>query len=174
MRRVYLLVGLLVLAAPLLAGCLFPGFAVRTYTATAVLGPGRPPGAPPTPSVPVIQIEYNGGVLRGVLANYEWSTPNYSGSGSNWGGRWPPPFPGTLGAPAGQSVDIVIGGSAPATVTVSEINSQGVPVAATVFAPASSRIAYPLARTGRYGLQVVAQWAVGQQATYYFEVDVGP
>src|SRR5436190_19159142 len=88
----------------LTTGCMVFGFG----TVRAIPVGGLPPSQPAQAAAPMIHLEYTGSQVAGVEGNFGWHTANSGSSGSGWGGTWPPSFPGTLTAPVGQSVDIVV------------------------------------------------------------------
>jgi len=146
-------------------------FGFSTVKAIPVGGP--PPSQPAQAQAPTIHLEYAGSQVAGVEGSFSWHTTNFASSGSNWGGIWPPNFPGTLTAPIGQSVDIVVSyGQHPAALWVAELNGRGNLTSSTALTPASNVIAYPLSNPGRYALMVTAQWSYQDYVTYYFSLEV--
>lgn len=156
----------LTLLALSLTGCYVFGFGV----ARAVpVGPG---GSPPTPAIPQIRLEY-GGILQASRETfYVWnlSTSSALGSGAVAPGSNPP-----LVIPAGASVNIVIApGAPPAVVWVAELDASGVPSHAVALSPASNAVPFTVTHTGRYALQVTAEWTYQNQVTALFDLDVQP
>jgi hypothetical protein len=155
----------------LTTGCMVFGFG--TVRAIPVGGP--PASQPAQAQAPTIHLEYSGSQVAGVEGNFSWHTANSASSGSSWGGTWPPNFPGTLTAPVGQNVDIVVSyGQHPAALWVAELNGRGGLTSSTALTPISNVTAYPLSNTGRYTLMVTAQWSYQDYVTYYFALEVQP
>jgi hypothetical protein len=131
---------------------------------------GPPPGIPPTPVVPAVYLEYAGTRVTSLESSWDWRTSSGS-SGVN-----APSSPGTLlSVPAGSSIDIRVAYAAwPAVLWVAELNGSGVPTAASAFMPTSNAVSYTVTTTGRYRLQVMAEWSYQEVVTHVFELEVIP
>lgn len=133
---------------------------------------GPPPRMPPTPQVPEIHLEYAGSSVSGVDSYFNWKTSNSSFGGG--GIRTGTPG-GTLTLLAGASLDIVVTlASPPAVLWVAELDGHGVPAKSTALTPTSNTTAYTPSTTGKYKLQVTAEWTYQNYVTYLFELDARP
>lgn len=170
MLRTLARLALISLFSLLTTGCWVFGFGVA---GAVPLRQGPPPNAPPTPVIPQIRLEYAGNSVTGTESFYTWHTGNMSMSGG--GGVAPGSANAPLTAPAGASLNIVVGPSAPpAALWVAELDSAGAPIKTAAFTPPSNVTAYTLTTSGKYKLQVMAEWTYQQQVTYIFELDVTP
>lgn len=159
---------LISLSALLVGGCWLLPIPAKSAPAP----PGLPRNMPPTPSVPEIHLEYAGGRVTGVDSYFTWKTGNSSFGG---GGVQTGTPGGTLTLQTGASLDIVITHSAPpAALWIAELDPGGVPVKSAALTPASNVNAYTPGTTGKYKLQVTAEWTYQNYVTYVFELDVRP
>ena len=156
------------LAALIVSGCWVLPLRVKSAPAP----PGPPRNMPPTPSVPEIHLEYAGSQVTGVDSYFNWKTGNSSFGG---GGAQTGTPGGTLTLQTGASFDIVITHSAPpAALWVAELDNGGVPVHSIALTRVSSATAYTPSATGKYKLQVTAEWTYQNYVTSIFEMDVRP
>ena len=164
---------LITLLSLALSGCYV--FGPQSGSGVVTVAPGQgPPGGPPTPAWPQLTLRLGTHAVPGVAAQYQFSTGSSQGSGSQWNGRWPPPFPGTLAAHVGDVVSLETTQGPPAAMTVVELDGQGVPIGASALMPVGGAFTYPLDRAGHYALQVTAEWDYANFVLVYFDVDVQP
>jgi hypothetical protein len=170
MLKAFARITLVSLLALLTSGCFVFGFGVgRAVRVTMV----APRSISPTPQIPLIQLQYGGQSVIGIQHFYQWNTPNLSASG---GGGLPPPGSSTrLSLPLGSELDILISPSSPpAALWVAELDGSGIPTQTTVLTPTSNVTPYKPSTSGKYRLQVTAEWTYENFVTYIFELEVQP
>ena len=147
-----------------------PGTPLPPINVPVVPPPGQPP---PTPVLPVIQLEHGGARVMSQSQTFQWNTGagGYGGSGASG----PPGSGPQLTLPLGSSLSIVITyPSPPALLLVTEMDGSGIPVTATTFTPASLTTPYTPTQSGTYQLQVMAQWTAENFVLAQFALEVTP
>jgi hypothetical protein len=130
--------------------------------------PAQPP--PPTPTIPTLYLEYAGNRVPAGETFYRWRSSAYNGSG---GGASAPVA--ALIVPHGANVNIVVNyPTPPAVLWVAELDGNGIPRATAALTPGASATPYEPVTSGRYRLQVTAEWTYESYVTGIFDLDVQP
>ena len=161
----------------LTSGCLPVSFGFKAVVMTQIVPAAPQPPGPPGAQLPAIQLEYNGQRTAGVPSEYRWLVTGPSTSDWQGGSAWAPnlSYPGTLSAPLGQAIAVVVSyPSPPAALRITDLDSLGLPTASSVLTGTSSLIPYTASRAGQDIWMVEAFWSHDQHVSYLFSVDIRP